>query len=183
MVYIPPPIAVQHANAQIIFNYFKTRLTPIQTCGILSQTDHETGFNPLAQGDKSKGEYMAFGLFQWHSARYDLIANGDKYNPGCGINVHDLVLAKDGDVTKQCEAAWHELQHSEHHALAKITSATTPYEAGYNAAKFWIRPGKAGQYEARGFTAQYWAKYFVLFKTPPTIDISSIIITDPSVFI
>jgi hypothetical protein len=79
--------------------------------------------------------------------------------PGCGINIKSLVLAGDGDVLKQCEAVWHELQHSEHHARLAILAAKTPYDAGAAASQFWMRPA-VDERDKRGNLAKKWAACF-----------------------
>ena len=135
-----------YANAAQIYSFFLANgFTPAQACGILAQADAESSLDPTAVGDKD----TAFGMFQWHGARATVIKKG------CGVDV-----AKLPPMTDQLTAALWELNHSEHSASIQIKLATTAYDAGYAAARFWERPGSPLQYAKRGDKAEAWATYF-----------------------
>jgi hypothetical protein len=119
--------------------------TPAQACGLLAQADAESSLDPKAVGDHGQ----AFGIQQWHAARIDAIRDD------CGVD-----LAKLPPLADQLKAALWELQHTEKNALAKIKSATTAYDAGHDAARYWERPASTAQYAKRGSTAEKWAVYF-----------------------
>ncbi len=168
MVFVPPSMNVQLANAKLVFDFFAApdKFGPIGATALDAMADQESKFLPTAVGDYAGGEPKAWGLFQLHPGRCNIIAigqldqiNGKQIYPGCGIDVRELVLSGDGDVLKQCEAAWWELCHSEHHAKLAISMTKTPYEAGAAASQFWMRP-KADERDSRGKLAEKWAKYF-----------------------
>jgi hypothetical protein len=119
--------------------------TPAQACGLLAQADAESALDPKAVGDHGQ----AFGLDQWHQARIDAIRNG------CGVDLRALPTLED-----QLNAALWELQHTEKMAAAKIRAATTAFDAGHDAARFWERPASTAQYAKRGSASEKWAVYF-----------------------
>jgi hypothetical protein len=136
-----------YANAAAIFSFWvKTAgLTEAQACGMVAQADAESSLNPLAVGDHDQ----AFGLDQWHQARIDAIRNG------CGVD-----LRKRPPLADQLRAALWELKNTEKTAWTQIRMAQTAYQAGYNAARFWERPGDTAQYARRGDKAEQWLVYF-----------------------
>jgi hypothetical protein len=88
---------------------------------------------------------------------YDLETGAklDAIRKGCGVDLKKLPPLED-----QLKAALWELQHTEKNALAKIKAATTAYDAGHDAARFWERPASTAQYANRGSTAEKWAVFF-----------------------
>lgn len=139
-------MAQYYANAQTIFDFWTSNgFTPEQSCGLLAQADAESSLNPSAVGDHGQ----AFGLFQLHPGRCDLIKQGTGFD-----------ISKLPDVVTQLHGILFELHHTEHHALAKIQETTTAYDAGYAACKFYERPGAPGQAEKRGANAQKWFSHF-----------------------
>jgi Phage tail lysozyme len=133
-------------NAEQIYQFWlSVGLTKPQACGMLAQADAESSLNPSAVGDKGK----AFGLHQLHADRCELIQKG------CDIDITKLPSLED-----QLKGVWWELQHSEHHALAEIKTAITPYDAGAIACKYYERPAAATQQQYRGKKAQNWFSYF-----------------------
>lgn len=142
-----PPLAVQQANAKLIFGYFADplRLGPIGACGIVAQAQGESAFEPTAIGDHDN----AVGLFQLWPARRMAI------RLGCGINITPQTSIAD-----QCAGIWWELQNPERHALAMIQAAKTPYDAGYAASKYYERSAIASDPDKRGNFAVTWAVTF-----------------------
>lgn len=135
-----------YASAATIYKFWlDAGLTPAQACGLLAQADAESSLNANAIGDHDQ----AFGLDQWHGDRVAAI------KAGCGVDLKKLPPLAD-----QLKAALWELQHAEKHALAQIKTATTAYDAGYAACRFWERPGSTAQYAKRGAKAEQWAVYF-----------------------
>ena len=140
----PAPTYDQRA-ATIYQFWIANGFTPAQACGLLAQADAESALDPKAVGDHGQ----AFGLDQWHQARIDAIRNG------CGVDLRALPTLED-----QLNAALWELQHTEKMAAAKIRAATTAFDAGHDAARFWERPASTAQYAKRGSTAEKWAVHF-----------------------
>ncbi len=135
-----------YASAATIYKFWLANgFAPAQACGLLAQADSESSLNPSAIGDHDK----AFGLHQWHVERLGAIKRG------CGIDLKTLPPLAD-----QLKAALWELEHTEHGALMRIKMAKTAYEAGYDACRYWERPGSTNQYQKRGDKAEAWAVYF-----------------------
>jgi hypothetical protein len=144
------------ANARAIYAWWRARgMSHVFACGMLAQADAESSLDPNAIGDRDE----AFGLHQLHMDRIKLIRDGDKQWPGCGIDLSKLPA-----VPLQLDAVFWELQHSEQHALTEVLAATTAYDAGAAASRFYERPGAAGQAAKRGELAQKWDRTF----TPAT---------------
>jgi Phage tail lysozyme len=142
-----------YATAATIYAFWlDAGFSPAQAAGLLAQADAESSLNPKAVGDHDK----AFGLHQWHSERLALIKRG------CGIDLKTLPPLAD-----QLKAALWELEHPENGALLRIRMAKTAYEAGYDAARFWERPGSTLQYQKRGDKAEAWAVYFAKHPVKP----------------
>ena len=82
-------------------------MAPHHIAGIMGNIQAESGFNPLAEGDNGN----AFGLFQWNDRRHKLF---------------DFIGGKQnlGDVQKQLEFAWHELNTSESGAYNRLLKTT-----------------------------------------------------------
>lgn len=124
-------------------------LTLQQACGVLASIQGESSFNPKALGDKGH----AFGLCQIHADRAMLIRDGDGHKiPGCGIDLLTLP-----PVEEQIKAIWHELNHTEKFALAKLRATTTAYDAGFAFCKYYERPAKPDvDCPKRGTWARDW---------------------------
>ena len=135
------------ATAKIIFDAFVGfGFTPAQACGMVAQADAESSFRPMVVGDHGE----AHGLFQLHADRIALI------KAGCGAD-----MAHEPDPFKQCLGVWWEMTKGhEKHALAAIRAATTAYDAGAAACRFYERPGAPGQPAKRGALAQAWFARF-----------------------
>lgn len=152
VVFVPPSIAVQQANAKIIFDFFAdpARLGPIGALGMVAQAQGESAFEPTAIGDHDN----AVGLFQlWPERRAAIKA-------GCGVDITPQTSIED-----QCFGVWWELMNVERKALSMIKAATTPYEAGYNAEVYYERSGTPGDPEKRGNFAVTWAQTFGVAST------------------
>ena len=146
------PMEQYYINADIIFRFFlDVRFSAAQAAGMVAQADAEASLDPTAVGDAGK----AFGLFQLHADRAALVCNGNKQYPGCGVNVQTLP-----SVSAQLEAIWHELRHSEKHALSEILATQTAYDAGFAACLYYERSGIKTQAAKRGAKAETWLKYF-----------------------
>jgi hypothetical protein len=116
------------ANANAIvkesYDFWKASgFTFEQRCGLLGNEEGETSFRPRAIGDHGE----AFGIFQWHAGRADLIRDGGLVGghkiAGCGIDVRGASHAD------QLKAALFELQHFETAAYDALKSAKTIEEA------------------------------------------------------
>lgn len=140
-----PSASYNDVAATIYKFWLDAGFTPAQACGLLAQADAESSLKPGAVGDHGQ----AFGLQQWHRERADAIRNG------CGVDLSKLPPLAD-----QLKAALWELEHTERNALGEIKSARTAYDAGYNACRFWERPGSTLQYAKRGDKAETWSAYF-----------------------
>ena len=90
-----------------VWNFFAQKgLAPHQIAGIMGNIHAESAFNPLAVGDSGN----AFGLFQWNDRRHSLFNSiGGKQNLG--------------DVQKQLDFAWKELQTTESRAFQNLLAA------------------------------------------------------------
>ncbi len=90
------------------WNYFAAKgLPPHQIAGILGNMKAESAFNPQAVGDNGH----ALGLFQWNDrAPAMLNAIGGRQNLG--------------DVNKQLDFAWQEMQTSENPAFQRLRAST-----------------------------------------------------------
>jgi hypothetical protein len=151
--------AKYYAAARHIRDYFIAKgFTPEQACAPVANASAESSLNPKALGDHG----IAFGLFQLHTDRCELIRDGGQGYKGCGI---DLMTFP--PIDKQLDAIWHELTHSEHHALAMIKAAKTAYDAGYAMSKYYERPGAVGQAERRGAGSQKWFEWFSTNSAQP----------------
>jgi hypothetical protein len=144
--------AKYYAAARQIRAFFMGKgFTHEQACGWVANASAESSLSASAIGDKGH----AFGAFQLHSDRCELIRDGGQGMKGCGIDIMTLP-----DLKTQLEAVAFELNHSEKHARDKIMWTTTPYDAGYAICHFYERPGAPGQAEKRGQGAEKWAEWF-----------------------
>ena len=110
-----------NAAKEIQAFWLSVGLSPANALGLLAQADAESSLNPKAIGDNGK----AFGLHQLHMDRVLVVRDGDKYHPGCGIDISKLPSIAD-----QLQGVWWELQHSEKHALALLRLETNAYGSG-----------------------------------------------------
>ena len=123
-----PQTAGQTYNEQAatIYKFWLANgFSPAQACGLLAQADAESALDPKAVGDHGQ----AFGIDQWHASRVDAIRNG------CGVDLSKLPPLAD-----QLTAALWELNHTEKSGGRQIKAATTAFDAGHDAARFWERP-------------------------------------------
>ncbi len=107
------PLSGSSAIQSQIWSYFAGKgLQPHQIAGIMGNLSAESGFNPLAVGDAG----AAFGLAQWNDRAGSLFSSiGGKQNLG--------------DVGKQLDFMWQELQTSEQAAMQKLLAATNVQDA------------------------------------------------------
>jgi hypothetical protein len=141
MVFIPPSIAVQQANAKIIYDFFMPLIGSNGAVAAVVNAAAESAMDPAAIGDHD----TAFGLWQLHPNRAGPIAKA------IGI---DLTILP--PVADQCRAIWQELQTSEKHALAMIKAAPDAQFATEAWCQYYERPGAPGQVQKRGAATDGW---------------------------
>jgi hypothetical protein len=156
-----------YTNAVAIYDFWvqTAKLTPAQACGMLAQADAESSLNPTAYGDKDlkTNEYTAWGLYQIHTDRAEIIERAT------GVDLTTLP-----DVMDQHRAVWWELQNVklEENALEKVRACTTAVEAGAAACKYYERAGAPGQAAKRAARAEEWYEWLTkkpgLRWRPPT---------------
>lgn len=127
------PLGGSSAIQSQIWNFFSGKgLAPHQIAGIMGNISAESGFNPLAVGDAG----AAFGLAQWNDRAGSLFSSiGGKQNLG--------------DVGKQLEFMWQELQTSERAAMQKLLASTNVEDAtaafvGFERPSGWSAANPAG---------------------------------------
>ena len=131
--------------AQTIYDFFVSHgFTPEQACGVVANADAESSMRVNVVGDKGH----AFGLFQLHADRADLI------KAGCGIDIRTASAAD------QCSAVLYELNHTERRAMTALRQAKTAYDAAHDFCRFYERPGSTLQYAIRGDKGEQWLLWF-----------------------
>lgn len=132
------------ADESFLF-WLSVGLSRVHAVGLVAQEFGESRSNINANGDMKH----AFGLFQHHRDRIAAI------KIGCGID-----LTTFPPHLEQLKAAWWELQHTEKNALKHLQLAQTAYMAGYNATRYWERPGNMVDWDTRGKVADLLLKSF-----------------------
>ena len=136
--------------AQISAFFADHGFTLEQAYGVVANADAESSLRPRAIGD----HHHAFGLFQLHRDRFDLIRSG------CGIDMK--AAAAEG----QCAGVLWELNHCERRAMIALRAAKSAFDAGHDFCRYYERPGDTRQYQIRGDKAEGWLKYFRAHPLP-----------------
>lgn len=131
--------------AESFLYWISVGMTRACAAGMCAQEYAESTSNAKIIGDHGH----AFGLFQYHKDRADAIKKG------CGIDICALPPHSD-----QLRGAWWELQHVEKKACAHIMAATTAYQAGHDAARYWERPAAKSDWDKRGHIAEMFLAEF-----------------------
>jgi len=125
--------------------------------GMLAQAEAESSLDPNAKGDYPNHDRTraptAFGLYQWHAPRLAAI------KAGTGIDVMADVLAGQGSIQTQIEAAWWELNNAPCFGMKAIESQATAYGAALQACVLFERAGALDAAQRRGRMAERWAVY------------------------
>ena len=148
------PLLGASTNEQTIYDFCINSLgvNVAAACGILSNIQSESSFNPNASVLDTNNK-TSYGICQWNGDRFTALQN---YCSGRGLNYTTL--------SAQLQYLQYELNGSENSAFNKVknveNSADGAYEAGYNWARYFERCASQ-YYEGRAVRARdvYWAKY------------------------
>lgn len=150
---IPISIFAQESNEQKIYKYLTGTmgLNCAAACGVLSNLEAESAFNPAASGDSG----TSYGICQWHNERW---TNLKKYCNATGYNWQTL--------EGQLHYLEYELTLSYPGVLSRLRNASNSSDGAYQAAYDWcyyyeIPANKDSVAKSRGTRAQnyYWPKY------------------------
>lgn len=123
--------------AVFAMDFFKSKgWSNAASAGIVSNGIAESGLNPAARGDrdKSTGEFLAKGIFQWHPDRQR------EFERWAGFTLDD----PRADLMKQLEFAHYELtQGAEQKAGRLLQASQNAGQAGSVASQYWLRPAAA----------------------------------------
>ena len=142
------------SNEKKVYNFAKKKLklNTAAACGVLSNIESESSFNPTASVIDTNGK-ISYGICQWNASRFDNLKNY------CSSNGYDYT-----SIEGQLKFLKYELEHSESSAFSKIknveNTADGAYTAGYNWARYFERCASV-YFEGRAKRARdvYWAKY------------------------
>jgi uncharacterized repeat protein (TIGR02543 family) len=142
------------SNEKKVYNFAKKKLklNTAAACGVLSNIESESSFNPTASVIDTNGK-ISYGICQWNASRFDDLKNY------CSSNGYDYT-----SIEGQLKFLKYELEHSESSAFSKIknveNTADGAYTAGYNWARYFERCASV-YFEGRAKRARdvYWAKY------------------------
>ena len=144
-------------NEQNIYYFLieQMNLNEAAACGVLANIKKESGFSPLAQGDKIGDTYTSFGICQWHNNRWNSL------KIFCTTMEYEWV-----SLEGQLWYLKYELEHNYRHVLSSLKQVSNTPEGAYDAgyvfcAKFEIPANTAMKSDQRGLLARdtYWPKY------------------------
>lgn len=71
----PQNIVGTSAKQSVCLNLKELGVPDNGVAAIMTNIQHESGFNPTAHGDKENGVYTSYGLCQWHNERMEELMN------------------------------------------------------------------------------------------------------------
>ena len=134
---------------EIYIGFRKASFSNSFAVAMVTMAEAESSFRVDVVGDNGH----AFGLWQLHGDRIAQIA--DKI----GIKIDSTSTVAD-----QITAVIWELNNTEKYAKHMIESATSAFQAAYNATRYYERPGDHAQWEIRGKRAEYWDNFFKTYS-------------------
>ena len=139
-------------NQDKIFNYLKSQgFNNAAICGILSNIQHESNFNPHSLGDGG----TSYGICQWHYGRWTNLKNYCKKN-----NLNSTTLEG------QLSYLVHELKTSYPSIYKRIKNVPNTKEGAYQAAYDWtvnfevpVNRYQNGKKRGNVASSKYWNSY------------------------
>ncbi len=141
-----------NTNKDKVYNYLSSQgFNNAAICGILSNIQYESNFNPTATGDKG----TSYGICQWHNSRWTNLKNYCSKN---GLNSSSL--------EGQLSYLVYELKKNYPKVYNKLKSVPNTAQGAYDASYYWtvhfeVPANKYTQGDKRGKSAQttYWNTY------------------------